>query len=231
MNILLMGDEPRIEEIQKKFQLLSRTDLTFSINNSSNLKSFDLIIDLMIGEKNSLDLSELYVGLSKKVVIVGAVKQSLAALAKQMVNPIDCHLIGINNLPTFVNRSLWELSAFNTPAKLAANKLLGDLGINRQWVQDRVGMVTPRVILMIINEAFYALQEGTATKKDIDLAMKLGTRYPYGPFEWAELIGIRHVYEMLEALYQDTHDERYRVCPLLKTTYFQLWSPPSVVRS
>jgi 3-hydroxybutyryl-CoA dehydrogenase len=82
-------------------------------------------------------------------------------------------------------------------------------------------MVTPRVIFMIINEACYTLQEGTADMKDIDTSMKLGTNYPFGPFEWADNIGIKHVYETIETMYSDTHDERYKVCPLLKTKYLK----------
>ena len=100
-------------------------------------------------------------------------------------------------------------------------QLKKNLNIEAIHVIDRVGMVTPRVIFMMINEAYYTLQEGTANKEDINIAMKLGTNYPYGPFEWAEKTGIRHVAETLEALYEDTHDERYRICPLLKTEYMQ----------
>lgn len=84
-------------------------------------------------------------------------------------------------------------------------------------VADRVGMITPRVICMIINEAYYTLQEGTASKADIDLGMQLGTNYPHGPFAWAERIGIREVRSLLEAMYNDTKDPRYKLCPLLKT--------------
>ena len=65
-------------------------------------------------------------------------------------------------------------------------------------VEDRSGLVTPRLICMIINEAYYALEEGTASRDDIDLAIKSGTNYPYGPFEWAKRIGIRNVVEFLE---------------------------------
>jgi 3-hydroxybutyryl-CoA dehydrogenase len=74
---------------------------------------------------------------------------------------------------------------------------------------------------MIINEACYTLQEGTASIQDIDKSMMLGTSYPRGPFEWANLIGVSRVYEGLEALWQDTHEERYKVCPLLKTMYLR----------
>jgi len=72
---------------------------------------------------------------------------------------------------------------------------------------------------MIINEAYYAVLEGTATREDVDLAMKLGLNYPFGPFEWSNRIGVKHVYELLEAVYEDTRDERYKICPLLKKEY------------
>jgi 3-hydroxybutyryl-CoA dehydrogenase len=46
--------------------------------------------------------------------------------------------------------------------------------------------------------------------------MKLGTNYPFGPFEWGERIGIKNVYELLTAVYEHTNEERYQVCDLLK---------------
>ena len=57
--------------------------------------------------------------------------------------------------------------------------------------------------------------------EDIDQGMKLGTNYPHGPFEWCEKIGIRNVYELLEALYEDTKEERYKICPALKKAYLK----------
>jgi 3-hydroxybutyryl-CoA dehydrogenase len=95
------------------------------------------------------------------------------------------------------------------------------LGTEYLLVEDRVGLVTPRIVCMIINEACYTLQEGTATVRDIDLGMKLGTNYPLGPFEWANKIGAKNVYETLQAVYEDTKDERYKICPLLKTRYMK----------
>ena len=95
------------------------------------------------------------------------------------------------------------------------------LGYQPEYVQSRVGFITPRIICMIINEAYYTVQEGTASKNDIDIAMKLGTNYPKGPFEFCTEFGIKQVYLLLEALYQDTHDERYKICSLLKTEYLK----------
>jgi 3-hydroxybutyryl-CoA dehydrogenase len=95
------------------------------------------------------------------------------------------------------------------------------LGLAFLSVEDRVGLIKPRVIFMIINEACYTLQEGTASIEDIDLSMKLGTNYPFGPFEWCDKIGIGYVFETLFSLYDDTKDERYKICPLLKTKYLR----------
>ena len=53
---------------------------------------------------------------------------------------------------------------------------------------------------MIINEAFFALEQSVSTQPDIDIALKLGTNYPMGPFEWAEKIGLQRVNELLEKL-------------------------------
>ena len=57
------------------------------------------------------------------------------------------------------------------------------------FVKDLPGFVSARIVAMIINEAWFTREAGTASEKDIDLAMKLGTGYPYGPFEWTALIG------------------------------------------
>jgi 3-hydroxybutyryl-CoA dehydrogenase len=83
-------------------------------------------------------------------------------------------------------------------------------------VEDRIGMITPRIVCMIINEAYFASDENVASRADIDLAMKLGTNYPFGPFEWSQKIGVHQVYELLKAVSDDTGDERYKISGLLE---------------
>ncbi|HEX8350663.1 MAG TPA: 3-hydroxyacyl-CoA dehydrogenase family protein [Hymenobacter sp.] len=125
-------------------------------------------------------------------------------------------VFGFCGLPTLLNRPLLEVSLYNKADREKLAETCTALGTDYRVVEDRVGLVTPRVICMIINEAFYTVQEGTATMQDVDLGMKLGTNYPRGPFAWANAIGVERVYAVLEALWNDTHDERYKVCPLLK---------------
>lgn len=68
----------------------------------------------------------------------------------------------------------------------------------------------PRVVSMIINEAFIAEAEGLASREDIDTAMIFGVNYPLGPFAWGEKIGLVQVLKVLETLFELTGDPRYR---------------------
>jgi 3-hydroxybutyryl-CoA dehydrogenase len=217
MNILIIGDKKKADELQQIIPETAKIVCNKSV--TKNLNDFDLIFDLDFDteQKNLQD----YAALNNKPVIVSAVKKQLADSTHDFQNNIHCHLIGMNLLPGFINRKLIELSLLKMESSQAVEQLAVKLDWNIRIVEDRVGMVTPRVIFMLINEACYTLQEGTASIKDIDTAMKLGTNYPYGPFEWADKIGINEIYETLIAIYEDTKDERYKICPLLKTKYLK----------
>lgn len=127
----------------------------------------------------------------------------------------------MNLWPSFLELAKAEISIPLERHHTAITEFFENFNWPFEKVACRVGLVTPRVIAMIINEACYTVQEGTAGMKDIDLAMKLGTNYPFGPFEWANRIGIGNVYGTLEAMYADTQEERYKICPLLKTYFLR----------
>ena len=93
---------------------------------------------------------------------------------------------------------------------------LGGWGAVVERVGDYGGLVLRRVLFMVVNEAVWTLMEGVASREDIDDAMKLGTGYPFGPLEWADAIGLDHVYEGLRGLHEEYGDDRYRPCPLLR---------------
>lgn len=76
------------------------------------------------------------------------------------------------------------------------------------------GFVFPRTIVQIINEAYFALEENVASKKDIDRAMKFGVNYPKGPFEWAQGRE-KFVMALLKELHEKTNDKRYLPSKLL----------------
>jgi len=81
-------------------------------------------------------------------------------------------------------------------------------------VKESPGFVTSRINALIGNEAFYMLQEGIASARDIDKALKLGLNRPMGPFEMVDLVGLDTRLSILKFLHQ-TLGEKYRPCPLL----------------
>lgn len=218
MNLIATGIKSRFEELQQSVS--GAHSWTWSDNLSeTNLELFDAIFDLGFDDTNQ-DLAP-YAELKGKPVFVSAVKSGLALPKSKLSAEMQCTLAGINCQAGFINRGLKEVSALNEIDKPAIEKCAEQLGWKLQWVDDRIGMVTPRIVYMIINEAFYTLQEGTASAADIDLGMKLGTNYPMGPFEWLKKVGVKDVYETLDALYNDTREERYKICPLLKKEYLK----------
>ncbi|HET9328748.1 MAG TPA: 3-hydroxyacyl-CoA dehydrogenase [Candidatus Eisenbacteria bacterium] len=82
-------------------------------------------------------------------------------------------------------------------------------------VRESPGFVTSRINAMIGNEAFYMLQEGVASARDIDKALKLGLNHPMGPFELVDLVGLDTRLSILRFLHR-TLGEKFRPCPLLE---------------
>ena len=220
MNILVIGEEVHFVECKEKF---GKKHLYQWERGHQHAEQFfskaEVVFDFIIDE--APDQMEVYRDHPAVVAFLNTTKVSLIELVAAFAGPIQCTLFGFNGLPTFLNRDILEVALLKTLDKDRLHKVCEELGTKYALVDDRVGMVTPRVICMIINEAYYTLQEGTASREDIDIGMKLGTNYPYGPFEWASRIGVRHVYELLESVYEDTKDERYKICALLKKEYFK----------
>lgn len=218
MKILIIGEQRHVDECRQKLGEHEYSEVTDHSNIDSLKAKNDLVFDFII-DKNPNAFQQ-YAGTPAKVFLNTSLI-SLAELAHRAGKKPECPFFGFNGLPTLFNRDLLEVSLWQKEDEALLKETCEQLGTDYVLVDDRVGMVTPRVICMIINEAYYTVQEGTATREDIDIAMKLGTNYPYGPFEWCERIGLKHIYELLEAIYNDTRDERYKICPLLKKEYLR----------
>jgi 3-hydroxybutyryl-CoA dehydrogenase len=95
-----------------------------------------------------------------------------------------------------------------------ADTVSKQMGKETVEVKESPGFVTSRINALIGNEAFYMLQEGIATARDIDKALKLGLNHPMGPFEMIDLVGLDTRLNILTFLHQ-TLGEKYRPCPLL----------------
>lgn len=97
----------------------------------------------------------------------------------------------------------------------SAQALMAALGIPSFVISDSPGYVAPRVIACVINLACEMAQQGVATPADIDVAVRLGLGYPFGPFEWGDRIGAARVLEILQGLHTTFGDQRYRPSPWL----------------
>lgn len=82
--------------------------------------------------------------------------------------------------------------------------------------KDRPGFLSNRILAPMLNEAFYALEQGVGTATDIDQVMKLGMNHPMGPLELADFIGLDVCLAILEVLHREFGDPKFHPCPLLR---------------
>ncbi|MBO9731856.1 MAG: hypothetical protein J7623_24660 [Chitinophaga sp.] len=218
MNILVIADAQRYEELQQK-GLGTHHDIQWktSLEEVLSLKVFDVVLDLIFDDRPEHAL--VYAKNPGIPVLAGMVKTSLSDIMNQFAFEQGFNIMGCNFLPGFVNVPVMEVTVMDEGQKETLDEVMYKLGWEYALVADVVGMVTPRVVCMIINEAYLTAEEGTASREDIDTSMRLGTNYPYGPFEWSERIGILHVYEVLKAVHDATGDDRYQVAASLQTAY------------
>jgi 3-hydroxybutyryl-CoA dehydrogenase len=127
--------------------------------------------------------------------------------------------VGFHALPPLEHSGLVELTrgpGSSQAAVTAAETFFGSLGKHVAWVADAPGLVLGRIVCQVINECSFALGEGVGSAQDIDTGMVHGMNYPRGPLAWADQIGLDHVLSVLDALYEERREERYRAAPALR---------------
>jgi 3-hydroxybutyryl-CoA dehydrogenase len=127
--------------------------------------------------------------------------------------------VGFNLLPPLDEAKLVELTRLPTTpgfACEAAGQFFATLGFLTEWVEDAPGLVLGRIVCQLVNEAAFAIGEGVGSPDDVDTGLTLGLSHPRGPVAWSEAIGLEHVLAVLDGLWQERREERYRAAPLLR---------------
>lgn len=199
MRLSILADEAIKEELLQK-GLPSTIEISWETNLEGLINArADAYFDLLFVNEH------LRIEALKKLlpspIYINAVADTLAEIGQPFIR--------INAWPGFLNRNIIEIVTGDTSNTSA----LDSLGWKYKAVPDVPGMIAPRVIAMIINEAYFALGEKVSTKEEIDIAMKLGTNYPFGPFEWAQKIGLDKIAGLLARL--SAEDERYTMAKAL----------------
>jgi 3-hydroxybutyryl-CoA dehydrogenase len=206
MKIFILSNEQQKKEILST-PLSEDAFLTFasSIAELNDPKSFDAFFILTNDELIDFEKFD------GKPVYINEVIETLSG------SGFPNNVSRINGWPGFLERPLWEVISNNHENH---EKIFNLLNRKIIIVKDEPGFVSVRVISMIVNEAFFAFGEKISTIEEIDEAMKLGTNYPNGPFEWAEKIGVENIYNLLERLAEK--EERYLPAPALKNLYLEI---------
>lgn len=108
----------------------------------------------------------------------------------------------------------------STDAQPGIAATLAACGLQALVMRDVPGLLIARTIAMLINEGADAVHQGVCDADSADLAMKLGTNYPFGPFEWLQQVGVDYTVNLLDKLFAAYRSERYRVSPLLQQRFW-----------
>lgn len=206
----------RITE-ERKNEILARITITTDINM---IKDVDLVVEAAV---ENMDIKKkIFAELDsvcKPETILATNTSSLSITDVASATNRPDRVVGMhffNPVPVMKLVEIIKGIATSEETKNTVLELAKKLGKTPVEVEEAPGFVVNRILIPMINEAVGILADGVATAEDIDAAMKLGANHPIGPLALADLIGNDVNLAIMEVLYEEFGDSKYRPHPLLR---------------
>ncbi len=202
---------------QDKNAIIGRINCTVDIAFGADV---DLVIEAVVEDPKLKTevFKELDQKMKKDAILASNTSAlSISALAAATTRPdkvIGVHFF--NPVPVMQLVEVTKGPATSEETYLAIKALVEKLGKTMVTVNEAPGFIVNRMLVPMINEAVYTLMEGVASAEDIDTAMKLGANHPIGPLALGDMIGLDVCLSVMETLFAEFGDSKYRPCPLLR---------------
>ncbi len=215
-NLSRLVEKEKIKDDVKQ-QIVSRIKTS---TNLDELGDCDLVIEAVSENINiKKQLFEKLDTILKKDCIIASNTSTLPIIQLATITSRPENVVGIHFFNPAPVMKLVEIIKSLTTSKQTVKKaeeFTLSLGKDPVVTKDRPGFIVNRILLPMLNEAVFALEEGMGTAQDIDKAMKLGTNHPMGPLELIDLIGLDVILDILDVLFEEFKDSKYRAAPFLR---------------